>query len=431
MKYLRLIALLLALGNSQSIHAIGGVNPTGVNVRSNASNTVFLTFQGIEPGERAVEALWCGTVKPGISAGSVASFEPCVPGTVFGRLPLQFDRSRASQGVTQTNLSDIMVIPQSVVRRAVQEGIAGSNSDFFYVRKFSGGSRGEQWVVVTCRLGAGGARTPLSLLDVRIDFVGHTDATELFAVRSGERLPRFFATIQYNGAGQLKGRWELVRPGDSDPELEDLLTEASLPLEARATQKRYQPIQRFSQFVSPNGTTTIDGPDPALLDTKIEGPYQVLLRIEATDDREANSQIGNGQIVKSGGVAGFPMPTLRYFVGELGRFAGRSGATAINAVGNVGSLDLMLPLNDATIDASRAVTFEWIEVTGAAKYRIDIESAGKIIVSSVASSTRYSPPPTWLATRVESHARWFVSAIDARERVIAQSAPRRFVLKTQ
>ena len=62
------------------------------------------------------------------------------------------------------------MIPESVVRRAVQEGIEGKNSDFFYVRHFTGGSTGDKWVVVTCRLGAGGARTPLSLIDVKIVF---------------------------------------------------------------------------------------------------------------------------------------------------------------------------------------------------------------------------------------------------------------------
>ena len=238
--------------------AISAVNPTGVNVRSNAPNTVFITFQGLEPNERAIEALWCGTVQPGIGAGSVSSSDPCVPGTLFGRLPLNFDRSRATQGIGQRNFSDIMVIPESVVRRAVQEGIEGKNSDFFYVRHFTGGSTGDKWVVVTCRLGAGGARTPLSLIDVKIAFSGQADPTQLFVLRSGERLPRFSAEIQYNGSGQLKGRWELVRPGDSDPEVNDLLTEATLPLELRALQKRYTTLSRFSQFVMPNSSVRID-----------------------------------------------------------------------------------------------------------------------------------------------------------------------------
>jgi len=405
--------------------AISAVNPTGVNVRSNAPNTVFITFQGLEPNERAIEALWCGTVQPGIGAGSVSSSDPCVPGTLFGRLPLNFDRSRATQGIGQRNFSDIMVIPESVVRRAVQEGIEGKNSDFFYVRHFTGGSTGDKWVVVTCRLGAGGARTPLSLIDVKMVFSGQADPTQLFVLRSGERLPRFSAEIQYNGSGQLKGRWELVRPGDSDPEVNDLLTEATLPLELRALQRRYTTLSRFSQFVMPNSSVRIDGPDPALLDTRVEGPYQVLLRIEASDDKEANSEIGNGALVKTGGVAGFPMPTLRYFVGDVA--TARNASPDVRAQVNV--VDLMLPLTDTTVEASRTVTFEWIEVSGAASYRIDVESADKLIVTSTVQGTRYAPPPGWLAARVQGGAVWRVTALDASGRPIAQSSTRRFVLK--
>ena len=406
-----------------SAFAINAVHPTGVNVRSNAPNTVFITFQSLEPNERAVEALWCGTVQPGISAGSVTSSDPCVPGTLFGRLPLNFDRSRPSQGVGQKNFSDIMVIPASVVRRAVQEGIEGKNSDFFYVRHFTGGSSGDKWAVVTCRLGAGGARSPLSLIDVKITFSGQADPTQLFVLRSGERLPRFSAEIQFNGTGQLKGRWELVRPGDSEPEANDLLTEATLPLELRNTQKRYLTVSRFSQFVVPNGVVRIDGPEPSLLDTRVEGPYQVLLRIEATDDKEANSEIGGGQLVISGGVAGFPMPTLKYFVGDVAA-AGALATTTIAA--STKALNLMLPLSDSAVDSSRTVVFEWIEVPGAAKYRIDVESAGQTIITSITAETRYSPPPTWIASRVQGIAKWRVEALDRDGRIVARSDIRQF-----
>ena len=406
--------------------AINAVNPTGVNVRSNAPNTVFITFQGLEPNERAVEALWCGSVRAGIDAGSVTNSDPCVAGTLFGRLPLNFDRSRATLGVGQKNFSDIMVIPASVVRRAVQEGIEGKNSDFFYVRHFTGSSTGDKWAVVTCRLGAGGARSPLSLIDVKINFSGQADTTPLFVLRSGERLPRFSADIQYNGSGQLKGRWELVRPGDSEPEVNDLLTEATLPLELRNTQKRYQTLSRFSQFVVPNGTARIDGPEPSLLDTRIEGPYQILLRIEATDDKEANSEIGGGQLVKTGGVAGFPMPTLKYFVGDVAA-ASVLQSNAANA--SAASVDLMLPLTDATVDASRALTFEWIEVAGAMSYRVEVESGGKLIIVSSTEATRYTPPPSWIATRVQGGAQWRITALDSDGRTLAQSATRRFALK--
>ncbi len=420
----QMISLVFAALTLQAF-AINAVNPTGVNVRSNAPNTVFLTFQGLEVNERAIEALWCGTVQAGIGAGSVSATDPCVPGTVFGRLPLNFDRSKPTQGVGQRNFSDIMVIPNSVVRRAVQEGIDGKNSDFFYVRRFTGGTQGDKWVVVTCRLGAGGARTPLSLIDVKVSFLGQADTTPLFVLRSGVRLPRLSAEIQYNGSGQLKGRWELVRPGDSEPDVNDLLTEATLPLELRNTQKRYQTLSRFSQFVSPNNVVRIDGPDPTIIDTQIEGPYQILLRIEATDDKEANSEIGGGQIVKTGGVAGFPMPTLKYFVGDV---APTNSISSISAASR--SVDLMLPLTDSAVDATQSTTFEWIEVDGATSYRIDIESGGKVIIQSNVEGTRYTPPPTWIATRVQGGAHWYVTALDKGGRVLAKSATRRFTLKS-
>ena len=103
--FIGLLATLIAT----NAFAINAVNPTGVNVRSNAPNTVFITFQGLEPNERAVEALWCGTVQPGVGAGSVTTSDPCVPNTLFGRLPLNFDRSRATLGVGQKNGIEIIL----------------------------------------------------------------------------------------------------------------------------------------------------------------------------------------------------------------------------------------------------------------------------------------------------------------------------------
>ena len=85
-----------------------------------------------------------------------------------------------------------------------------------------------------------------------------------------------------------------------------MLTEATLPLELRGTQKRYTTVARFSQFLMPNSIVRFDGPEPSLLDTHVEGPYQVLLRIEATDDKEANSEIGQwttGEDGRRGGLS--------------------------------------------------------------------------------------------------------------------------------
>jgi hypothetical protein len=399
--------------------AVNGVNPTGVNVRSNAPNTVFLTFQGLEPNERAVEAAWCGTVIAGISAGSVSAVDPCVPGTLFGRLPIRFDRSRPSTGIAQTNLTDIMVIPESISRRAVQEGLTGLNSDFFYVRKFSGGSNGDKWVVVTCRLGAGGARTPLSLIDVQVVFADQPDNTRFVSVKPGDRLAPFHALIQHNGTGQIKGRWELVRPGDSEPEVADLVTEASLPLEQRSLQRRYLTIARFSQFASPMGKFRIDGPNPALIDTQVEGGYRILLRVEASDDREANSEIGGGQVARSGGVAGFPMPTLNYFVGNLsGNSRSRTDLSTTNP------LLLKVPAPSARQSTSSSLEFEWAQADRAANYRVDFLNGDDVVMSALTQLTRYSPPPHWIKEKLIRAKVWRVTALDVNGRAIFQSEQR-------
>jgi hypothetical protein len=414
---LGLSVLFTLLFYSASALAINAVNPTGVNVRSNAPNTVFLTFQGLESNEKAVEASWCGTVISGISAGSVSSVDPCVPGTLFGKLPIRFDRARPSVGIAQTNLTDIMVIPESIVRRAVQEGRGGLNSDFFYVRKFTGGSTGDKWVVVTCRLAAGGARTPLSLIDVQVLFSNQPDNTRFYNVRPGDAIAPFHAVIQHNGTGQIKGRWELVRPGDPEPEVSDLLTEASLPVELRALQKRYLTISRFSQFVPPNGIVRIEGPNPSLIDTQIEGGYRILIRIEASDDKEANSEIGSGQVVRSGGVAGFPMPTLNYFVSKLNA----NEATGAGTPKELRPIGLVLPLKDGRITTSQPLFFDWIVVDNAKNYLIEFFSPNGLVMSAMTELSRYSAPPPWRKDKLSVATTWQVTALDMKGNAIARS----------
>src|SRR5438552_17481309 len=55
---------------------------------------------------------------------------------------------------------------------------------------------------------------------------------------SNNPLPSFAAEIKYNGAGRLVGRWELVKPGEPEPEVEDPLTEGSLRGAARDPARR-------------------------------------------------------------------------------------------------------------------------------------------------------------------------------------------------
>ena len=65
----------------------------------------------------------------------------------------------------------------------------------------------------------------------------------------------------------------------------------------------------------------------------MEGTYQVLLRVEASDDREGDSNLSDAGagvgVVHSGAVAGFPLPVLRYVVAGDGA-ASYSASAVLN-----------------------------------------------------------------------------------------------------
>jgi hypothetical protein len=390
-----LLVLLLPCAAAAQIR----VHPTGVNVNAQGATTVFLTFGGLVD-HVPVEALWCGELIPATPDVGVK----CDPTTIFGSLPIRFDQSRPSG---TGGFTDIMSIPPSVARRAYQAAEAGRTSGFFYVRRFVSRSGGrDEYVAVTCRLAGGGARVPFSLLDVRLAF--DTDVPILF-VRSGEQPAPFRAHIAYNGTGRLQGRWEIVHPGEQVPSPEDLLTEASLPVEQRGTQRRYTQIERFNVFLPPTGRFTLPGPDPEKLPVSADGAYLVLLRVEATADKEGDSSLaaaGAGQgIVHSGAAAGFPLPVLRYIVGA-------SSTEPSPLHGAQPALALLAPADGGSVGADR-IAFTWTDVPQAAVYRLDVETTdGNPVLSAlVQRGVAMYRPPSWLGERAAGALRWRVVAI--------------------
>lgn len=378
------------------------VNPTGVNVNAQGATTVFLTFGGLN-GYVPVEAVWCGELVPATPHVGLR----CDPATIFGSLPIRFDRSRASG---TNGFTDIMSIPPSVARRAYQDAERGRASGFFYVRRFVHPAGGpEQFVAVTCRLAGGGARVPFSLLDVRIAFA--TEAPILF-VRAHEVPPPLAADVVYSGTGRLKGRWEVVLPGDEIPAPQDLLTEATLPVEQRGLQRRYTELARFNVFLPPSGRYTLEGPDPRRLPVATDGTYLILLRIEASDDREADSNLaaaGDGQgVVHNGAVAGFPLPVLRYTVG---------GATSdLAATRSSAGLALVLPADNARVPHDRPLAFTWTEVDQGAFFRLEIETvdAQHVLSALVERGTGAYRAPSWLKDWAgDGRVRWRVAALSA------------------
>ncbi len=388
-------AAVLAPATSRAIDR----HPTGVNVDSQGATSVFITFGNLV-NQRPAESEWCGELIP----ADPDIGQKCDPGTVFGRLPARLDLSTPSGA---SGLTDIMSIPASVARRAYQAALRGEASQFFYVRRFVSLVGGpDEYVFVTCRMASVGARTPLSLTNV---VLAADLSSPILFVRPDGAVPPVRAEIAYTGTGWLRGRWEVVVPGDERPTEFDLLTEASLPIEDRSRQRRYREVERFRVFLPPTGAITLEGPDPASLPTDVEGSYELLLRIEAVSEKEGDSDLGAAGagegVVFSGAVAGFPMPTLRYVVG------GERSDLAL--VGEFGQLAAIAPADGAVVDGSRPVVFVWSGDPRAVSYLLEVEDErGERVLAAIvrAGSSTYEAPP-WLADQAGKPLSWRVSGI--------------------
>lgn len=380
-------------------------NPTGVNVAASGPTTVFITYGNLD-GYTPVEALWCGDL---VNASPDLG-QRCAPGTLYGQLPIRYDLGRASG---QDGFTDIMSIPTSVSRRAYQAARRGENAAFFYVRRFvdTVGGRPDQFIPVTCRLSGGGARVPFAILDIGMSFA--TEAPVL-SVAQGETAPPLTATIHYNGTGRLVGRWEIVLPGDEPPSSRDLLTEATLPVELRGTQRRYTEIARFNVFLPPTGRVVLEGPDPEALPTHMKGLHQILLRIEASDDREGDSSLESAGAglgtVHTGGVAGFPIPPLRYYVG--------------GAAEPAAPLTPVEPTEGAALPPAEPVRFSWVPLPGAFLYRVEVQDAEgeEVLVALRQPAVAAYQAPVWLSDRLpDGVLSWRVLGLDADGRTTAAS----------
>lgn len=413
MKKIIIVLALFAAGavSAQTIR----VNPTGVNVNSQNPTTVFLTFGQLPAGYVPAEAIWCGELQP---APPPAQGQQCRPDTIYGQLPARYNLSRASgsQGLT-----DIMSIPPAVVRRAYQDAVRGASAGFFYVRRFvSTGGQPDQFVSVTCRMTGGGARVPFALTDVQ--FVAAASKEPIFFLRRGEKFPAVGVEIRYNGTGRLKGRWELVLPGEEPPTDEDLLTEATLPVEDRARQRRFTQVERFNHFLPPTGTFTLRLENPERLPLNADGQYLLLLRIEAVDDKEGDSDLrvlGVGaDVVHSGAVAGFPMPTLKFFVTGSGATGWQSNA-------------FLTPRKDAVLNIGAALFFRWREFPRAEGYRLEfLGENGAVIFTALfpATKTAYQTPSWFYEKFKPVNLSYRLAALDRKGKVLAQTDDRKFVL---
>ena len=377
------------------------VSPNSVNAYSQGATSVLLTYGGVI-NLRPVDSTWCGALIPAAPDLGVT----CDPATIYGRLPVRYNQATLSGN---NGYTDIMSITPQIARRAYLDAVNGNTSTFFYVRRFVSTVGGpDQFVPVTIRLTGNGAGVPLSLTEVKLTWgVGKP----VLFVKTGEKLPRFEAEISYTGSGRLKGRWELVKPGEAPPDSRDLLTEATLPIEERGTQKSYTEMSRFNLYLPPTGKIVLVGPEVWRVDESLNGLYQVLLRIEASDDKQGDTDlaaVGAGPgVVHGGAVAGFSLPVLKYYVSN-----GEGQTQPLFT----SKLALLQPEEQASLDSSGPIDFAWSLIEKAMTYRLEVEDfqSAPVIAAILPQGTSGYRSPPWLRERIGGRAvRWRVVAFDS------------------
>jgi hypothetical protein len=390
--------ILYGIAFSLSVRAQVTVSPDNITAYSQGATSAYLTFNNVVNLQPA-EATWCGEI---VSAAPDIGFR-CDPATIFGVLPNRYDQSR----LVGARYTDIMSITPTVARRAYTDAVNGNDSRFFYVKRFIGTSGNpDQFVPVTIRLSGNGAGVPFSLTTVKLQWQNGEKIVPF--VKPDEKLPKITAEIRYTGTGRLKGRWELVRPGEELPAQRDLLSEAALPVEERGMQRRYTLLNRFNVNLPPGGKYVLPGPENWRIDKSVEGLYVLLFRVEASDAPNSVSNIG-GNSVATGAVAGFPMPTLRYYVGN-------SSNTNLRQITNL--------TPDESFEQFLPIILRWKTTANAKIYRLEIiDETGKNIFSAILTSAakQYRLPSFVRGLVASKHLKWRVIAIDETRKMIEES----------
>lgn len=264
---------------------------------------------------------------------------------------------------------------------------------------------------------AGAANSPLILGETRLGYGATAAAGRFQSYRNDSAFEPFGAQFQYSGTGTLNYRWEVVRPGEPEPDVIDLYPEQSLSLADRLRQTRYSEISRGQLFLPAMGRYFLRGPDPALLPRASEGNYLILLRIEAS------TASVNGAL--NGATAFLIQPLTYVMVGDRGisttpvdsrdpdaraaaarrRLSGGSSVAEFSNMGqlpdagprlNDGSLRLrpvgeqwkslqptVIEIIGAMTQADKPITLSWKAVPEVVAYRVVLESAGLAAASVV------------------------------------------------
>jgi len=341
-----------------------------------------------------------------------------VPGDIIAAYRPPSDQGSVQtsrNGPFLTSIRETIGIPGPVARSVYLRSRENGGSPLFYfVRQFTP----TVFAVVPLTLAGNMANQPLAMTDVRVAFRKGNAELPLTFVRRNETPPPVEATMYYTGSGILRGRWEVVAPGDVEPTADDLVPEASLPFALRGTQRRYQVVDRFQVYLPATGKFVLPGPDVSKLPVINDGQYRILLRLEAQP-----AIGGDDPLLLNGGSAPFPLPTLRYFVGSIGGIPGG---------GTVQAIVLERPFNGQTVPRDQVPQFRWRDVIGASVYRVEIQQDnGDVLLSALvrAGVGTYRAPPLVRDRAQSERQRWRVTAVDIDGTLVGQSAWRELRLE--
>jgi hypothetical protein len=121
-------------------------------------------------------------------------------------------------------------------------------------------------------------------------------------------------------------------------------------------------------------------------------------------------------IVHSGGVAGFPLPVLRYYVG---------------AAPASGGFSLLLPADGARLAAGQPIDLSWEQHVSCVLYRVDLAGgAGEVIfTAAVQQGIGTYRAPSWLRERAPGgKLRWRVVALGPDQEELAATPWRDLLL---
>jgi hypothetical protein len=328
---------------------------------------------------------------------------PCVSGSVLGQI------TTSNFMTTGTTGRELLQIPPGITQLAHHRALSSGLSEWYFVRQFASGVYATQLL----RLSGQSANRVLTLTRAELAFREGRNAQAVAVVPVDGRVGPLSAVLDYQGSGLLRGRWEVVQPGDPEPTSMDLTPEAALNASQRLQQQRYTTVGRFEQMIGAGSRLTVMGPPANQLPTSTPGRYLILLRLEATPTNTRNDADAPGL---DGGASAFPMPVLTYYV----QGASSAQAPLPKAQQPLATIEL-LPMPRPTEPG--LLQLHWKPREQAALYRVEItdERGEQVFAARIKGDESNYQVPTRQLGATPGQMSWRVMALDAQGQVVARS----------